>query len=250
MSEGASNSAMKPTVVRGGDTVVPVITIDGPTGSGKGTVAHRVAKFLGWDVLDSGALYRLTALAALKRGIDAQDEAAVAAVARGLEARFEAGRAYLDKEEVSHDIRKEEVGNFASRIAAFPSVRQALLDRQRAFRLSPGLVADGRDMGTVVFPDATLKVFLVADLMARAERRRKQLMEKGISANIDRILRDMSERDARDIQRTIAPLAPAPDARMLDSSNLTVQQTVQAILDFWNARKTEGLKVSGPAGPI
>jgi len=139
--------------------------------------------------------------------------------------------------DVGHEIRREAVGNFASRVAAFPGVRQALLERQRAFRLPPGLVADGRDMGTVVFPDASLKVFLVADVVARAERRRKQLIEKGISANLDDLLRDMRERDARDTQRATAPLAPAADAQVLDSSNLTIAQTVQAILVFLAVRR-------------
>ena len=211
----------------------PVITIDGPTASGKGTVAHRVAKALGWAVLDSGALYRLTALAAINRGIAAHDEPAVARVAETLDVRFEGPHVYLEGADAGHDIRREEVGNFASRVAAFPGVRQALLARQRAFRLPPGLVADGRDMGTVVFPDASLKVFLVADVVARAERRRKQLIEKGISANLDDLLRDMRERDARDTGRATAPLAPAADAHVLDSSNLTIAETVQAILDFW-----------------
>lgn len=214
-------------------SVVPVITIDGPTASGKGTVAHRVAKALGWEVLDSGALYRLTALAALNRGLSAEDEPAVARVAETLDVRFEGPHVYLEGVDVGHEIRREEVGNFASRVAAFPGVRQALLERQRAFRLAPGLVADGRDMGTVVFPDAPLKVFLVADVVARAQRRCKQLIEKGISANLDDLLRDMRERDARDMGRTTAPLAPAADAHVLDSSNLTVAETVQAILDFW-----------------
>ncbi len=214
-------------------STVPVITIDGPTASGKGTVAHRVAKALGWAVLDSGALYRLTALAALNRGLSPEDEPAVARVAETLDVRFEGPHVYLEGVDVGHDIRREEVGNFASRVAAFPGVRQALLERQRAFRLAPGLVADGRDMGTVVFPDAPLKVFLVADVVARAQRRCKQLIEKGISANLDDLLRDMRERDARDMGRTTAPLAPAADAHVLDSSDLTIAETVQAILDFW-----------------
>ncbi|MGB3433785.1 (d)CMP kinase [Achromobacter sp.] len=214
-------------------SIVPVITIDGPTASGKGTVAHRVAKALGWDVLDSGALYRLTALAALNRGLSAEDEPAVARVAETLDVRFEGPHVYLEGADVGHEIRREEVGNFASRVAAFPGVRQALLERQRAFRVAPGLVADGRDMGTVVFPDAPLKVFLVADVVARAQRRCKQLIEKGISANLDDLLRDMRERDARDMGRTTAPLAPAADAHVLDSSDLTIAETVQAILDFW-----------------
>jgi len=216
-------------------TAVPVITIDGPTASGKGTVAHRVAKALGWEVLDSGALYRLTALAAIERGLSADDEPAVARAAETLDVRFDGPHIYLEGREVGHDIRREEVGNFASRVAAFPGVRQALLERQRAFRRAPGLVADGRDMGTVVFPDAPLKVFLVADVVARAQRRCKQLIEKGISANLDDLLRDMRERDARDTGRAAAPLAPAADAHVLDSSNLTIAETVQAILDFWGA---------------
>lgn len=218
--------------------VAPVITIDGPTASGKGTVAHRVAKALGWDVLDSGALYRLTALAAIQQGVAPDDEAGVARVAETLDVRFEGPHVYLAGADVGHDIRREEVGNFASRIAAFPGVRLALLERQRAFRVAPGLVADGRDMGTVVFPDASLKVFLVADVVARAERRRKQLIEKGISANLDDLLRDMRERDARDTERATAPLTPAADAHVLDSSDLTIAETVQAILDFW--QKTTG----------
>lgn len=224
------------------DAPAPVITIDGPTASGKGTVAHRVAKALGWDVLDSGALYRLTALAALNRGLDAADEASVAQVAQTLDVRFEGPHVYLEGVDVGHEIRHEVVGNFASRVAAFPGVRQALLERQRAFRLPPGLVADGRDMGTVVFPDASLKVFLVADVVARAQRRCKQLIEKGIPAKLDDLLRDMRERDARDMGRVTAPLAPAADAHVLDSSDLTVAQTVQAILNLW--------KVSGPVGPL
>lgn len=219
-------------------SAAPVITIDGPTASGKGTVAHRVAKALGWAVLDSGALYRLTALAAINRGVDAADEPAVARVAETLDVRFDGPHVYLEGADVGHEIRREAVGNFASRVAAFPGVRQALLERQRAFRLFPGLVADGRDMGTVVFPDASLKVFLVADVVARAERRRKQLIEKGISANLDDLLRDMRERDARDTQRATAPLAPAADAHVLDSSNLTIAETVQAILDLWQANPT------------
>ncbi len=222
--------------------LAPVITIDGPTASGKGTVAHRVAKALGWDVLDSGALYRLTALAALNRGLDADDENAVAQVAQALDVRFEGPHVYLEGMDVGHEIREEAVGNFASRVAAFPGVRQALLERQRAFRLPPGLVADGRDMGTVVFPDASLKIFLVADVVARAQRRCKQLIEKGIPAKLDDLLRDMRERDARDMGRLTAPLAPAADAHVLDSSDLTVAQTVQAILNLW--------KVSGPVGPL
>lgn len=221
-------------------SAVPVIAIDGPTASGKGTVAHRVAQALGWSVLDSGALYRLTALAAMNRGLPAEDEPGVARAARELDVRFEGAQVYLDGVEVADAIRQEQVGNFASRVAAYPAVRLALLERQRAFRTPPGLVADGRDMGTVVFPDAALKVFLVADVEARAERRCKQLIDKGISANLADLLRDLRERDARDMQRSAAPLVPAADAHVLDSSSLTIDQTVQAVLDFW--------KNSGPDG--
>ncbi|ANN77108.1 (d)CMP kinase [Bordetella flabilis] len=228
-----------------GSPLPPVIAIDGPTASGKGTVAHGVARRLGWAVLDSGALYRLTALAALDRGISSEDEAAMAEIARTLQVRFEGGHIYLDGREVGYDIRQERVGNVASRVAAFAPVRQALLERQRAFRRAPGLVADGRDMGTVVFPDAALKIFLVADVAARAERRRKQLMEKGISANLDDLLRDMRERDARDTQRTVAPLVAAADAKVLDSSKMTAQETVQAILDLWNAGARGGAGAPG-----
>ncbi|OZI49195.1 (d)CMP kinase [Bordetella genomosp. 5] len=215
----------------------PVITIDGPTASGKGTIAHRVAKALGFTVLDSGALYRLTALAARQAGIDPDDEAGVVAVAQNLDVRFEGPHMYLAGRDAGHDIRQEAVGNFASRIAGYPALRQALLERQRAFRLPPGLVADGRDMGTVVFPDASLKIFLIADVEARAERRCKQLIEKGISANLADLLKDMRERDARDTQRAVAPLAAAPDAVELDSSSLTIEQTVAAVLDLWRARQ-------------
>ncbi|MFJ1301450.1 (d)CMP kinase [Pseudomonadota bacterium AL_CKDN230030165-1A_HGKHYDSX7] len=217
--------------------LAPVITIDGPTASGKGTIAHRVAKALGFTVLDSGALYRLTALAARQAGIEPDDEAGVVAVAQNLDVRFEGPHMYLAGRDVGHDIRQEAVGNFASRIAGYPALRQALLERQRAFRLPPGLVADGRDMGTVVFPDASLKIFLIADVEARAQRRCKQLIEKGISANLADLLKDMRERDARDTQRAVAPLAAAPDAVELDSSTLTIEQTVAAVLDLWRARQ-------------
>jgi len=211
----------------------PVITIDGPTASGKGTIAHRVADALGWAVLDSGALYRLTALAALERGIPADDAAGLAGAARALDVVFDGPRILLEGRDVAGAIREERVGNMASRIAGHPPLRQALLARQRAFRAPPGLVADGRDMGTVVFPDAALKIFLVADVEARAQRRCKQLIEKGISANIDDLLADMRERDRRDTERAVAPLAAAADARELDSSNLSIEQTVQAVLEYW-----------------
>ena len=215
--------------------LAPVITIDGPTASGKGTVAHRVAKALGWGVLDSGALYRLTALSILRGNIAPEDEALVVRAAQELDVVFHPSGVLLDGQEVAEEIRQERVGNLASHIAPNPSLRAALLERQRAFRVMPGLVADGRDMGTVVFTDAPLKIFLVADVQARAQRRCKQLIEKGISANLTDLLSDMRQRDARDINRAVAPLVAAVDAHTVDSSNLTIEQTVQSILDLWSA---------------
>ena len=215
--------------------LAPVITIDGPTASGKGTVAHRVAAALGFHVLDSGALYRLTALSVLRSNISPEDGPSVVRVAQQLDVAFHPEGILLGGEEVSETIRQEQVGNLASHIAPNPALRAALLERQRAFRVMPGLVADGRDMGTVVFTDAPLKIFLVADVQARAERRCKQLIEKGISANLEDLLGDMRERDARDINRAVAPLVAAPDAHTVDSSNLTIEQTVQSILDLWSA---------------
>lgn len=214
--------------------IIPVITIDGPTASGKGTVAQRVASALGWTVLDSGALYRLTALAVLQQGIDPADEAAVADIATRLDVQFGPDEIWLSGQSVAEVIRQEHVGNLASRLAPNPKLRAALLGRQRAFRQAPGLVADGRDMGTIVFPKAELKIFLIADVRARAERRAKQLIEKGISANLEDLVADMRERDARDIERAVAPLVPAPDAHVVDSSQLTVEQTVQNVLDLWS----------------
>jgi len=225
---------------RDAGTVAPVITIDGPTASGKGTVAHRVATALGFGVLDSGALYRLTALAVLQCGVDPTDVVALEQVARTLQVVFHPNGVTLAGAEASDLIRQEHVGNLASRLAPNPGVRAALLERQRAFRRPPGLVADGRDMGTIVFPDAPLKIFLVADVRARAERRCKQLIEKGISANLDDLLRDMRERDARDMGRAVAPLVAAKDAHVVDSSNLTIDQTVQAILDLWSPARLDG----------
>jgi cytidylate kinase len=213
---------------------IPVITIDGPTASGKGTVAQRVASALGWGVLDSGALYRLTALAVQQQAIDPDDETAVADVAATLDVQFRLHEILLGGQEVSELIRQEHVGNLASRLAPNPKLRAALLSRQRAFRLAPGLVADGRDMGTIVFPDAQVKIFLIADVQARAQRRAKQLIEKGISANLHDLLADMRARDARDTQRSVAPLISAKDAHVVDSSTLTIDQTVQRILDLWS----------------
>lgn len=212
----------------------PVIAIDGPTASGKGTVAGRVAAALGWSVLDSGALYRLTALAATRAGVDPSSEAGLARAAASLNVVFDGDRVFLDGNDVTQAIRQEDIGNLASRIAPFAAVRTALLQRQREFRVAPGLVADGRDMGTVVFPDAPLKIFLVADVRARAERRCKQLNEKGFSANLAGLIEDMRARDARDRNRANAPLVAAPDAKIIDSSNLSIDETVNAVLDYWS----------------
>lgn len=219
---------------------VQVIAIDGPTASGKGTIAHRVAQQLGWHVLDSGALYRLTALACMKRNIpfDAVDQ--VAEIAGQLDVRFHELGVYLDGQDVGEAIRQEAVGNGASQVAALGPVRAALLERQRAFRQPQGLVADGRDMGTVVFPDAILKVFLVASAQARAERRYNQLIEKGFSANLLTLLHDLEARDARDMQRVNAPLFPADDALVLDSSDLSIDQTVAQVMAWYKGKLPRG----------
>jgi cytidylate kinase len=210
---------------------VPVIAIDGPTASGKGTIAQRVAMVLGFHYLDSGALYRLTALAALRAGVPTSDAARVASVAASLPVAFPDGRIELAGEEVGDAIRAEPISEAASIVAAHPAVRDALLDRQRAFREPPGLVSDGRDMGSVVFPDAVLKVFLTATAETRAERRYKQLMGKGLPANLQTILHDLRMRDARDSGRAVAPLqAGAPEA-VLDSDDLTIEQVVSIVLE-------------------
>lgn len=218
----------------------PVIAIDGPTASGKGSVAHRVGDALGFHVLDSGALYRLTAYAADRDGADPADEKALAACAIALAPRFVAGRIFLDEVEVTDAIRDERIGNLASAIAAYPQVRAALLERQRAFRKPPGLVADGRDMGTVVFPGAALKIFLVADVAARAARRHKQLIGKGIPAKLPVLLRELQERDARDASRSAAPLAKAADAVTIDSSDLDLDAVVAQVLDRARQRGIRG----------
>lgn len=210
-----------------------VITIDGPTASGKGTVAHRVAKHLGFQYLDSGALYRLTALMALNKGVSLDDGPAVANFARTLPCRFYHGHVFLADEDVTDTVRAEQIGVSASRIAVLPEVRQALVELQLSFRAGNGLVADGRDMGTVIFPDAALKVFLTASAEARAERRYKQLKEKGFAANMEDLVKDLIERDARDSSRTTAPLKPAPDAHILDTSAMTAEQAVQQVLDWY-----------------
>jgi cytidylate kinase len=215
---------------------IPVIAIDGPTASGKGTVASRVADRLGFHLLDSGALYRLTALAAMRAGADLASEQEVATIAARLNCRFVGHDVFVGEENVTQKIRAEAVGNTASRIAALPAVREALFDLQLRFRTAPGLVADGRDMGTVIFPGAKLKVFLTASVAARAERRYKQLIGKGFSANIDDLLADLQARDARDMNRAVAPLAPAADAYILDSSNMTADEAVEQVLK-WYAEK-------------
>lgn len=214
----------------------PVIAIDGPTASGKGTVAQRVATALGWHYLDSGALYRIAALCALRRGVRLDDAAALAALAGTLAPAFDGPRILIDGEDVADAIRAEAVGEAASRIAALPALRAALVRLQHRARRAPGLVADGRDMGTVIFPDAGLKVFLTATARARAERRHKQLIEKGFPANIDSLSRDLEARDARDMQRVDAPLRPAEGALVLDSTDLSVEQTVAAVLEAHRRR--------------
>ena len=211
---------------------VPVIAIDGPSASGKGTIASRVAAALGWHYLDSGALYRLTALAAKRAGVLWADEAAVAAIAAGLDVVFGENSIRLAGEEVGEAIRHEDISSGASQVAALPAVRSALLFRQRMFRQAPGLVADGRDMGSVVFPDAQCKIFLTASVEVRAERRYKQLIEKGIAANISPLLLDLRERDERDSQRSVAPLQQNEDAHLLDTTSLNIDNTVAQVLDW------------------
>ncbi len=214
----------------------PVITIDGPSASGKGTVAERVAAALGFHFLDSGALYRLTALSAMRHGVALDDAARVAQLAATLPAVFRDGTVWLAGEDVSDAIRAEMVGDGASKVAALPAVRAALLDRQRAYRQAPGLVADGRDMGTVVFADAAAKIFLTASAEARAERRHKQLIEKGNSASLPALVADMQARDARDTGRAVAPLKPAPDALLLDTTRMDVESAVQAVLSHYRGK--------------
>jgi cytidylate kinase len=210
---------------------VPVIAIDGPSASGKGTIARRVADALGFRYLESGALYRLVALASLRRKV--KDEIALAKIAADMGVAFLKDKVLLEKEDVSDAIRTEECSNRASEVAELGLVRQALLKRQRAFRQPPGLVADGRDMGTVVFPDAALKVFLTASPEVRAERRYKQLIDKGIHANLRALSRDLEKRDARDASRAVAPLVPAPDSQVLDSTGLSIEQVGEQILELY-----------------
>jgi CMP/dCMP kinase len=213
----------------------PVIAIDGPTASGKGTIAQRVADALGFHYLDSGALYRLLAWRAHRVGVSAADERRLAELAATMAPVFKQGSIELDGIDVSEAIRDEAVGRLASQVAVHPAVRSALLHLQRARRQPPGLVADGRDMGTVVFPDAALKVYLTATVAARANRRHKQLMEKGISANIATLAQDLEARDARDCGRAAAPLKAAADAYLLDSSELGIDEVVAQVLQ-WHAQ--------------
>lgn len=209
---------------------IPVVAIDGPSASGKGTVAQRVADALGFHYLDSGALYRAVALAALRCGMDLENRLETSSIALNINILFSHGRIVLGGEDVSDALRAEEVGVGASRVAAHPEVRAALLDRQRAFRQSPGLVADGRDMGSVVFPDAALKIYLTASAEERALRRYKQLIEKGMSANMSALLQEIRARDARDSARAAAPLQKCTDAMELDTTGMSIEAAVAAVL--------------------
>ena len=220
--------------------VAKVLTLDGPGGAGKGTISRLVAKRLGWHLLDSGALYRLTALAAQRHCVALDDVAALERLAARLDVAFlaegEATRVTLEGDDVSREIRTEQTGDAASQVAALPEVRQALLQRQRDFRQSPGLVADGRDMGTVVFPDAELKVFLTASAEERAKRRHLQLQQAGLNASLPSLLKEIQARDARDMQRSVAPLKPADDAITLDTTRLSIPEVVERLTE-WLAQR-------------
>jgi len=213
----------------------PVIAIDGPSASGKGTIASRVAGILGFHYLESGALYRLVALIALREGLE--EEGAIARAAEAMDVSFLGEEIFLEDQEVSLQVRHEQVGTRASEVARMPAVRTALLKRQRAFRRPPGLVADGRDMATVVFPGADLKIFLTARPEIRAERRYKQLIDKGIAANLSSLSRDLEERDARDRNRPVAPLVPASDSQVLDSSALSIDEVVGRIVGWFREKQ-------------
>jgi len=219
----------------------PVLAIDGPGGAGKGTISRLVARRLGWHLLDSGALYRLVALDAIRRGVALDAESAVADLAARLDARFQSvgdqARVLLNGKDVTEVIRSEAAGDGASRVAALPAVRRALVQRQRDFRRPPGLVADGRDMGAVIFPDADLKVFLTASVEERARRRHKQLKDKGIDGSLSALSRDMVERDRRDSERSIAPLKPSDEARILDTTGMDIPDVVAVVLR-WVAERS------------
>lgn len=214
----------------------PVLTIDGPGGSGKGTICRQVAARMGWDLLDSGALYRAVAVHAGHLGVSFEDAEALAAVAAALPIEFRPAEddtaVFLDGTDVTRELRAETTGNLASKVASIAAVRDALVDRQRAFRRPPGLVADGRDMGTVIFPDADAKVFLTASAEERARRRHKQLLEKGIDANLDRLYTEIAERDRRDEQRSVAPLKAAADARVIDTTAMSIPEVVDEVVRF------------------
>lgn len=214
----------------------PVITIDGPSGAGKGTLCKAMAEALQWHLLDSGAIYRVLALAALHHQVDVTSEDALVPLAAHLDVRFVANNGelevILEGEDVSAEIRTQDVANAASQVAAFPRVREALLRRQRAFREAPGLIADGRDMGTVVFPDAPVKIFLDASSEERAQRRMLQLQEKGFSVNFERLLAEIKERDDRDRNRAVAPLVPAADALVLDSTSMSIDEVIKQALTY------------------
>jgi len=222
---------------------VPVITIDGPSGAGKGTVARIVAEQLGWHLLDSGAIYRVLAVATQHHHVNLDEEEPLIPMAAHLDVQFEISsqgesKVILEGEDVTNTIRTEEIGALASKVAAFPRVREALLRRQRAFSVTPGLVADGRDMGTVVFANAPVKVFLTASAEERAERRFNQLKEKGFDVKIGRLLDDIRQRDERDSSRKVAPLVPAEDALIVDSTDLSIQEVVNKVLSFANGKLT------------
>jgi CMP/dCMP kinase len=217
------------------EQAIPVITIDGPSGAGKGTVCRLLAQHLGWEILDSGAIYRVLALAAIHHDIDPSDEESLIPLAAHLDVQFlpaeKTSKIILEGEEVTQQIRNEEVGGVASQVAALPRVREALLRRQRAFRQSPGLIADGRDMGTIVFPDAEIKVFLTASAEERADRRFKELKEKGHDVKIGDLLSDIQARDHRDMNRSIAPMVPAEDAIEVDSTHMSAQEVYEQLLE-------------------
>jgi len=229
---------------RRGPGAVPVVAVDGPAASGKGTIAAEVARALGFHLLDSGALYRLVALKALRAGVAPDAEPALAEIARRLDVVFAGGRIMLDGADVTDAIREVAVGAAASQVAVHPAVRAALVDRQRAFRRAPGLVADGRDMGTVVFPDATVKIFVTASAEERARRRHKQLIEKGISDTIESLLREIRERDARDAGRAVAPLVAARDAAVLDTTDMTADAAVRFVVARCRERGIAGVRAA------